>query len=158
MKEKEYVGLVVTCFLGLAAPAQSQLHEPPGQEISTGSTAETSSPSSSQLPADATPTAFPPDAQFDQSIPPVNLSGVVSAVNWDGPQAWIAVEIAEGSEQGTTWLLGLGNPRGLVRRGLRAESIGVGEEISVWAHAATDGSNVGKVKKLTTAEGQEFLF
>jgi hypothetical protein len=80
-------------------------------------------------------------AEFD-GTKPVNLSGVVTKVEWMNPHTYFYVDVkdpATGKVQ--NWACEMGSPNGLVRQGWTRETLKVGTVVTVEGKRAKDGSN-----------------
>lgn len=69
-----------------------------------------------------------------------NLTGVVKAVHWVNPHAWIYLEVRNEKGEPVVWTLEGASPVQLERRGWTRDSIKVGSTISVRCHRLRDGS------------------
>src|SRR6187399_927174 len=80
-------------------------------------------------------------AQYDASKP-VTLKGVVTKVEWTNPHARFYVQVRDASGALTDWNLELASPNVLVRNGWTRKSLKVGDEVTVEASRAKDGTNM----------------
>ena len=93
-------------------------------------------------------------AVFDASSS-VEVSGVVTEVEWMNPHAWIYIDVTDDDGATVNWGFELGSPNGLIRRGWNRNSVKVGDAVSVAGYRARDGSNRGNVKSIVLANGDE---
>jgi len=84
----------------------------------------------------ATATAPPPaSAEFDLSTS-VGVTGAVTQVLWMNPRAWVHVKDGIGTE----WSIQLVSPNQLITQGVTRNSLKIGDQITVNASPAKDGS------------------
>jgi hypothetical protein len=92
------------------------------------------------------------DAEYDGNKPIV-LTGVVTKVEWMNPHARFYVDVKEANGSVTSWNLELGSPASLIRRGWTRHSLKVGDQITVKASLAKDGSKMANARSVTLADG-----
>lgn len=80
---------------------------------------------------------------------PVELTGKITKVEWVNPHSWFYLEVEGEDGQPVTWMVEGGSPNALIRRGVTAQSVPPGVELTVEGYQARDGSN--------TAVGRSFL-
>jgi hypothetical protein len=93
-------------------------------------------------------------AEFD-SDRPIELTGIVTNVEWTNPHVWFYINVmdAETGEM-VNWGAEMGPPHGLQRRGWRRDSLKIGEEVTVRGYLARNGSNRLNARNVTlTATG-----
>jgi hypothetical protein len=73
----------------------------------------------------------------------VRLMGVVKAVEWTNPHAWIEINVANAAGKNTQWSVELDSPNVLRRHGWRAGEIKTGDRLTVIAHPTRDGRPTG---------------
>ena len=78
-------------------------------------------------------------AEFDAEKP-VTLKGTV--VKWEmmNPHGWITIDVTKDGKT-VQWMIETSNPNGLMRLGWSKRSLKPGDEITVEAYRAKDGSN-----------------
>jgi len=91
-------------------------------------------------------------SEYDASKP-VTLNGVVTKVEWMNPHARFYVDVKENDGSMTNWNLELGSPASLIRRGWTRKSLKVGDQITVKASLAKDGSKMANARSVTLADG-----
>jgi hypothetical protein len=99
-------------------------------------------------------------AQFDIHKT-VSMSGTVSKIEWINPHSYLTVNVKEPDGKITKWAFELGGQGSLRRAGMsRADRGGLkpGDEVSISALAAKDGSNSGFLQELKLADGRVFKF
>ena len=93
-------------------------------------------------------------AEFDAQKP-VTLKGTV--VKWEmiNPHGWITLAVSGGDSKTTQWMIETSNPNGLMRLGWSKRSLKFGDEITVEAYRAKDGSNTANAATVTLADGRK---
>ena len=93
-------------------------------------------------------------AEFDAEKP-VTLKGTV--VKWEmmNPHGWITIDVAGPDGKTTQWMVETSNPNGLMRLGWSKRSLKPGDEITVEAYRAKDGSNTANASRVTLADGRK---
>jgi len=92
-------------------------------------------------------------AEFDADKP-VTLKGTV--VKWEmmNPHGWITVEVTGPNGDKVRWMVETSNPNGLMRLGWTKNSLKPGDQITVEAYKAKDGSNTANAARVTLADGR----
>ena len=95
--------------------------------------------------------AFAAEFDFEK---PVTLKGVV--VKWEmiNPHGWITVDVAGPDGQKVRWMVETSNPNGLMRLGWTKNSLKPGDQITVEAFRAKDGSNTVNAARVVLADGR----
>jgi hypothetical protein len=93
-------------------------------------------------------------AEFDAQKP-VTLKGTV--VKWEmiNPHGWITLAVPGPDGKTTEWMIETSNPNGLMRLGWSKRSLKFGDEITVEAYRAKDGSNTANAATVTLADGRK---
>lgn len=106
------------------------------------------------LPAAATQAHHSFAAQYD-SEKAVNLSGIVTKIEWNNPHVYIYVDVADNDGAVEQWSLEMGAPAVLTRTlGWTRSTLNIGDEINVEGRAARDGSNLANARTVTLASGE----
>ena len=92
-------------------------------------------------------------AEFDAEKP-VTLKGIV--VKWEmmNPHGWITVDVPGAGGEKVRWMVETSNPNGLMRLGWTKNSLKPGDQITVEAYRAKDGSNTANAARVTLADGR----
>ena len=92
-------------------------------------------------------------AEFDAEKP-VTLKGIV--VKWEmvNPHGWITVDVTGTSGERVRWMVETSNPNGLMRLGWTKNSLKPGDQITIEAYRAKDGSNTANAARITLADGR----
>jgi hypothetical protein len=91
----------------------------------------------------------------------LTLTGTVAKVEWINPHSYITVNVKDADGKVQRWGFELGGPGALRRAGMsRADRGGLkpGDEVTISALAAKDGSNNGFLQELKLADGRVFKF
>ena len=93
-------------------------------------------------------------AEFD-ALKPVTLKGTV--VKWEmlNPHGWITLAVPGADGKTTEWMIETSNPNGLMRLGWSKRTLKFGDEITVEAYRAKDGSNTANAATVTMADGRK---
>jgi hypothetical protein len=87
-------------------------------------------------------------AQYD-SKKPVNMTGVVTRVEWTNPHVYIFVDIADPkTKKVANWGFEMGPPHMLQRNGWKRNSLKLGETVVVDGWLARDGSNHANARRV----------
>jgi len=96
-------------------------------------------------------------AQFDADQP-VQLSGVVTRVDWMNPHVYFYIDVLnEQTGEMENWGLEMGPPHSLQRRGWKRNSMQVGDAVSVAGTRARDGSLNANARRVTLESTGEEL-
>ena len=91
----------------------------------------------------------------------VSISGVVAKMEWINPHSYLTVNVKDADGKAQKWAFELGGSGALRRAGLsRADRGGIkaGDQVTVTALAARDGSNSGFLQELKISDGRVFKF
>jgi len=95
-------------------------------------------------------------AEFDAQKP-VTLKGTV--VKWEmiNPHGWITIDVTGPDGKTAQWMIETSNPNGLMRLGWSKRSLKPGDEVTVEAYRAKDGSNTATAARVTLADGRKMF-
>jgi hypothetical protein len=71
------------------------------------------------------------------------------------PHGWITIDIPGPDGKTAQWMIETSNPNGLMRLGWSKRSLKPGDEITVEAYRAKDGSNTANAARITLADGRK---
>jgi hypothetical protein len=92
-------------------------------------------------------------AEFD-SDKPVELTGIVTKVEWTNPHVWFYINVRGENGETANWGAELGPPHGLQGRGWRRDTLSIGTQVSVSGFLARNGTNRVNARSVTlTATG-----
>src|SRR5881392_2064531 len=89
----------------------------------------------------------------------ISISGTVAKMEWINPHSYLTLNVKGADGKLQKWAFELGGPGVLRRAGLsRADRGGLkaGDEVTVTALAARDGSNSGFVQEVKVSDGRVF--
>jgi len=87
----------------------------------------------------------------------VRLEGVVTAMEWINPHAWIHIDVTGPDGKVTSWMVEGGSPNILLRRGFNKGSLEKGQKITVDGFQAKDGSNRANGSNITYPDGKKLF-
>jgi len=93
-------------------------------------------------------------AEFDVNKK-VTVSGTVAKVEWINPHSYLTVESKTADGKVERWAFELGGIPQLRKAGIRG-GLKPGDEVTVIALAAKDGSTTGHLQELKLADGRDF--
>jgi hypothetical protein len=93
-------------------------------------------------------------AEYDPNKP-VKVMGTVSKVEWTNPHSRFYVDVKDQSGAVTTWNFEIGSPNHLFRAGWTRNTLKLGDQVTVEAYSAKDGSHLGQVRQVTLADGRK---
>ena len=95
-------------------------------------------------------------AEFDPNRP-LLLKGAVVRVEWVNPHTWIHIEVADETGNTEIWMIEGGTPNSLLRRGLKRDTIKIGQVVIVDGYQAKDRSNRANGRDVTFEDGRKFF-
>lgn len=95
-------------------------------------------------------------AEFDPNRP-VLLKGAVVRLEWVNPHTWIHIEVAKEDGAKEIWMIEGGTPNSLLRRGLKRDTIKIGQVVIVDGYQAKDRSNRANGRDVTFEDGRKFF-
>lgn len=95
-------------------------------------------------------------AEYDAKKP-VTLKGTVTKVDWRNPHVYFFMDVEDEAGKPTNWALEMGPPAGLQRAGWTKNTMKVGDEVTVEATRAKDGSNLANARSVTMSNTGEKL-
>lgn len=94
------------------------------------------------------------DAEYDRSKT-VAMKGTVTRLEWMNPHTRFYIDVKDANGRVTNWNMELGSPNGLIRAGWTRHSLKVGDQVTVTASLARDGSKMANARKIILADGKE---
>jgi hypothetical protein len=95
-------------------------------------------------------------AEFDAEKQ-VNLRGTIAKMDWINPHAWIHMDVKEADGKVVRWMIELGPPNSLIKRGWNKTSVPVGIEIVVVGYQAKDGAMRANGRDITLPDGKKLF-
>jgi len=94
-------------------------------------------------------------AQYDADKP-INLSGLITKVEWQNPHVYFYMDVADASGNYQKWALEMGAPAVLTRTlGWTRSTLNIGDTVSVEGRQARDGSHLANARDVTLASGEK---
>ncbi|HTW66491.1 MAG TPA: DUF6152 family protein [Bryobacteraceae bacterium] len=95
-------------------------------------------------------------AEYDESKP-VNVTGVVTKVDWENPHMHFYIDVKDDSGV-THWKFEAFPPNMLVRQGWHRDiTMKVGDTVTVFGWRARDGSTLAHSREVTWGDGHKLL-
>ena len=95
-------------------------------------------------------------AEFD-GTKPVQLSGVLTKLEWSNPHIWLYMDVKEANGGVSKWQCEGGGPNGLTRNGWTKETIKPGDQIIVEGWLAKDGSKTCNARAVKLSDGRRIF-
>jgi hypothetical protein len=96
-------------------------------------------------------------AEFD-STKKINLTGVVTQIEWTNPHAHFRIDVKDATGKVVNWNLELASPNILIRNGWSRNSLKAGDKVSVTGSQAKDNSALGIASTVTFPDGRKLNF
>ncbi len=96
-------------------------------------------------------------AVFDAEKP-INLTGVVTKVEWVNPHAHFYMDVKGADGKVTNWNLELASPNVLVRNGWKRTSVKEGDSVTITGQQARDGTKFGIANTIVFPDGRKLNF
>jgi hypothetical protein len=96
-------------------------------------------------------------AVFDPNVK-INLTGVVTKVEWTNPHAHFFMDVKDSNGNAVSWNLELASPNILKRNGWERNSVKAGDTVTVTGSRARDGSNFGIASTIVFPDGRKLNF
>jgi len=96
-------------------------------------------------------------AEFD-SNKKIDLSGVVTKVEWTNPHAHFYIDVKDASGNVINWNLELASPNVLIRNGWKRNSIKPGDMVTVTGIQAKNSPSYGSASLITFPDGHKLSF
>jgi DNA/RNA endonuclease YhcR with UshA esterase domain len=84
----------------------------------------------------------------------VTVKGSVTRIEWTNPHTHVYIDVKDDKGNVTSLNVELASPMVLVQNGWKANSLNVGEEVTVEGTMAKDGSNRANARAVTLADGR----
>lgn len=95
-------------------------------------------------------------AEFDANKQ-VSLRGTITKMDWINPHAWIHMDVTGTDGKVVKWMIELGPPNSLIKRGWSKKSVPVGIEIMVVGYQAKDGAMRANGRDITLPDGKKLF-
>ncbi|HEY8520535.1 MAG TPA: DUF6152 family protein [Gammaproteobacteria bacterium] len=95
-------------------------------------------------------------AEFSRDLP-IEVTGIVSKVEWTNPHARFYVEAEDENGERVTWDFELTTPNLLMRKGWKRDSLKPGDEVTVTGWRARNAPHVGNAASVTLKDGRKLF-
>jgi hypothetical protein len=95
-------------------------------------------------------------AEYDVEKP-VMLKGTVTRMDWINPHSWIHLDVKKPDGAIDNWMIEVGAPNAMFRRGFNKNSLPVGTEIVVDGYQARDNTLKANGKVVTFLDGRRLF-
>src|SRR5688572_23971870 len=95
-------------------------------------------------------------AEFDANKQ-VRLRGTVTKMDWINPHAWLHLSVKDTDGKVVAWMIELGPPNALLKRGWNMESVPVGLEVLVEGYQSKDGAKRANGRDVTLPDGKKLF-
>jgi len=95
-------------------------------------------------------------AEFDEKKP-LKLVGRVTKMDWINPHAWIHMDVKGDDGKVVSWMVELGPPNALLKRGWNKNSLPEGTQIVVDGYQSKDGELRLNGRDLTFPDGKKLF-
>jgi hypothetical protein len=96
-------------------------------------------------------------AEFD-STKKIELTGVVTKVEWTNPHAHFFMDVKDANGNVVNWNLELASPNVLSRNGWKRNSVKPGDTVTVTGSPAKDNSHLGTAATIVFPDGHKLNF
>src|SRR5258708_3178304 len=98
--------------------------------------------------------AHPPFPAEDAPPKPIKLTGTVTKMEWMNPHARFYVDVKGDDGKVTNWNFELGAIPVLLKQGWRRDSLKAGDQVTVEASLAKDGSKSANARRVALPDGR----
>jgi hypothetical protein len=95
-------------------------------------------------------------AEFDGNKQ-ITLKGTIAKMEWINPHAWLHIDVKEADGAVTRWMIELGPPNSLIKRGWTKQSVPVGLGVVVVGYQSKDGAKRANGRDITLANGKQLF-
>src|SRR5215813_297130 len=95
-------------------------------------------------------------AEFDANKQ-IKLKGTIAKMDWINPHAWLHIDVKEADGTVTRWMVELGPPNSLLKRGWTKQSVPAGMEVVVVGYQSKDGAKRANGRDITLPNGKQLF-
>ncbi|OLE68632.1 MAG: hypothetical protein AUI36_05345 [Cyanobacteria bacterium 13_1_40CM_2_61_4] len=95
-------------------------------------------------------------AEFDGNKQ-ITLKGTIAKMDWINPHAWLHIDVKDADGTMTRWMVELGPPNSLLKRGWTKQSVPPGVEVVVVGYQSKDGAKRANGRDITLANGKQLF-
>jgi hypothetical protein len=88
----------------------------------------------------------------------VTLKGIVTKFEWTNPHSHIYLDVKGADGKVANWNLELASPNMMQRNGWTRHSVQEGDEVTITASRAKDGTNTASVENIIKSDGKRLTF
>ena len=96
-------------------------------------------------------------AEYDSSKK-VTLKGVVTKFEWTNPHSHFYLDVKDADGKVANWNMELASPNMMQRNGWTRHSLQAGDEVTVTASKAKDGTNTASADTIVKSDGKRLTF
>jgi hypothetical protein len=93
-------------------------------------------------------------AEYDQKKP-VNVTGIVSKVEWTNPHSHMYVDVKDDKGVVTNWNFEFGSPNNLFRGGWTRATVKAGDTVTIEGYSAKDGAHMAQTRLVILSDGKK---
>lgn len=86
---------------------------------------------------------------------PITLHGTVVKFEMINPHGWVTMDVKGDDGQPVRWMIEVSNPNGLLRAGWKKDSLKPGDDTTIDAYQAKDGSHTANANTVTLPDGRK---
>ncbi len=95
-------------------------------------------------------------AEFDANKQ-ITLKGTIAKMEWINPHAWLHIDVKENDGSTTRWMIELGPPNSLIKRGWTKQSVPAGVDVLVVGYLSKDGAKRANGRDITLSNGKQLF-
>ena len=95
-------------------------------------------------------------AEFDVNQP-ITLTGKLTGMEWLNPHGWLHVDVTQPDGTVVNWVIEVGAPNALLRRGLRRTDFPIGSELVIDGYRAKNGTPTANGSTVKFTDGRDFV-
>jgi hypothetical protein len=89
---------------------------------------------------------------------PIVIKGKITKLNWANPHIFVHLDVAADGGKVEQWSFESGPPIALTRAGVKRSDFIIGDEVTITAWAAKDGSKIGRLNQIKYSDGHVFVY
>lgn len=89
---------------------------------------------------------------------PIIIKGKLTRINWANPHIFVHLDVPSDGGKVEQWSFESGPPVALTRAGVKKSDFIVGDEVTITAWAAKDGSKLGRLNQIKYSDGHVFVY
>jgi hypothetical protein len=89
---------------------------------------------------------------------PIIVKGKLTRINWANPHIFLYLDVPGEGGKVEEWSFESGPPVSLTRAGVKKSDFIIGDEVTITAFAAKDGSKLGRLNQIKYSDGHVFVY